>query len=339
MGVKLLWICLALLVSGLPAFAQEAGPAAPSVNSFFEKGPGKEYALKTIFVGGEVENPGPVELSSLPVRELAVKELGFAEGKPEFKGAFFFSGYSLYDILKAKPVKKAGGDFRPEVDLFVTVENYKGEKAVFSWGEIYYARNNFNALIYTKARSITTGRGKDWPLPGEPRLVCSDDMYNARFISNPAKIMVKSAPGEYPGEKHADAYAAKFKVVAGEKSETVSDPEKLAGKREYLSTGYGHGSGFKGLKAAGGFLFKDILSKISGIAPQDSGSSLVIVSAGDAYRAAFSLSEIINRGDNADFLLTERGRDDGGRFSLYAAPDFFVDRNVGSVAKVEILKI
>ena len=131
-----------------------------------------------MYVGGEVENPGPVELSSLPVRELAVKALGFAEGKPQFKGAYFFSGYSLYDILKAKPVKKAGVDFRPEVDLFVTVENEKGEKAVFSWGEIYYARNNFNALIYKGARSITTGRGKDWPLPEEPRVVCADDMYN-----------------------------------------------------------------------------------------------------------------------------------------------------------------
>ncbi len=339
MIIRSLGLCAALVAAGLPAFAQEASTAASVSNSFFEQGPGKEYALKTVYVGGEVENPGTVELASLPVRDLAVKELGFAEGKPQFKGAYFFSGYSLYDILKAKPVKKAGGDFHPEVDLFVVVENDKGDKAVFSWGEIYYARNNFNALIYKSARSITTGRKHDWPLPEESRLVCSDDLYNTRFIANPSKITVRSAPGDYPGEKHADAYTEKFKIVSGGKTGTIKDLEKLAGKRAFVYTGYGHGSGYKSLKSGEGFIFKDILAKTAGIAPQDSGSALVVVSAGDAYRAAFSLSEIINRGDNADLLLLEKGKDDGGRFALYSAPDFFVDRNVSSVAKVEILKI
>lgn len=339
MTIKLLMLCAALSAPVLPVSAQKVSTAAPAGSSFFEQGPGKEYALKTIYVGGEVENPGPVDLASLTVRDLAVKELAFAEGKPQFKGAYFFSGYSLYDILKLKTVKKAGGDFHPEVDLFVVVENDKGEKAVFSWGEIFYARNNFNALIYKAARSITTGRKKDWPLPEESRLVCSDDLYNTRFIASPTKITVRSAPGEYPGEKHKEAYAPDFKIVAGGRAETIKDLEKLAGKRGYIYTGYGHGSGFKSVKSGEGFLFKDVLAKTAGIAPQDSGSSLVIVSAGDAYRAAFSLSEIINMGDNSDLLLTERGRDDGGRFSLYCPADFFVDRNVGSAAKVEVLKI
>jgi len=332
-------ICLVLAGLGAQLFAQEAEKAAPESNSFYERGPVKEYTLKTIFVGGEVESPGPVELASLPVREVAVKEMGFAEGQPQFIGAYFFSGYSLYDILKSKTVKKAGGDFNPETDLFVILENAKGEKAVFSWGEIYYARNSFNALIYTKARSVTTGRKQDWPLPAGPRLVCSDDLYNTRFISDPSKITVKSAPGTYPGKKHAAAYAPELKVVAGEKATIVSEPAKLAGKRDYVSAGYGHGTGFKGLKNGEGYLFKDILAKTTGIAPQDSGSTLVIFSAGDAYRAAFSLSEIVNRGDNSDLLLTDRGQDESGRFSLYSAADFFVDRNVTSVAKVEVLKI
>ncbi len=322
--------------SAIAAAPQEAGPA---VNSFFERGSAKEYALKAVFVGGEVENPGPVELASLPVRELAVKELAFAEGRPQFKGSYFFSGYSLYDILNSKIVKKAGGDFKPEVDLYVVVENDKGEKAVFSWGEIYYARNNFNALIYRSARSVTTGRKKDWPLPEEPRLVCSDDLYNTRFIANPVKITVRSAPGAYPGEKHAAAYSPEFRIVAGEKITVVKEPAKLAEKREYISSGYGHGTGFKGVKTAEGFVFKEILAKTAGIAPQDSGSTLVIISAGDAYRAAFSLSEFVNRGDNADFLVTDRGQDEGGRFALYSAADFFVDRNVSSMAKIELIKI
>ncbi len=337
MAVKI-FVCLALLAANLPAGAQEAGTAAPAVNSFYERGPEKEYALKSVYVGGEVADPGPVELASLPVRQVAVKELAYALGKPQFKGAYFFSGYSLYDILNAKRVKKAGADFRPETDLFVIVENDKGEKAVFSWGEIYYARDSFNALIYKSARSITTGRNKDWPLPEAPRLVCSDDLYNTRFIADPSKITVRSAPGTYPGEKHAAVYAAGFNVLAGGKTTAIADIEKLAAERDYVTAGYGHGNGFKGVKATEGFLFKDILAKTAGIAPQDSGPYLVVVSAGDAYRAAFSLSEIINRGDNADFLVEDKGHDESGRFALYSTADFFLDRNVSSVAKVEVLK-
>ena len=332
--------CAALLTlsAGAPVFAQDASAAAPAVNSFFERGPAKDYALKSVFVGGEVANPGLVDLAALPVRELAVKELAFENGKPEFRGAYFFSGYSLYDILKAKTVKKVSEDFRPEVDLYVVVENEKGEKAVFSWGEIYYSRNSFNALIYKSARSVTTGRKKDWPLPEVSRLVCSDDQYNTRFIANPTKITVKSVPGIYPGTKHAAVPSAAFIVKAGDKTITVSEPAKAAPRRGYISTGYGHGTGYKGVKAAEGSLFKDTLAA-AGALPQDSGSSLVIVSAGDSYRAAFSLSEIVNRGDNSDFLIEDRGQAEGGRFALNSAPDFFVDRNVTSIAKVEILKL
>jgi hypothetical protein len=342
--MKITGIVCAVLVglgTGTRVFAQEAEKAAPvaRVNSFFERGPVKEYALKSVYVGGEVENPGPVELASLPVREVAVKELAYENGKPQFKGAYFFSGYALYDILKAKAVKKVNSDFSPETDLFVVVENDKGEKAVFSWGEIYYAADNFRALIYRSARSISPAK-KDtsWPLPAEARLVCSSDLYNSRFIANPTKLTIKSAPGVFTGEKHKLLFTPELKVIAGDKTITVSDPEKAGAVRNYVSAGYGHGTGFKGVKSAGGFLLKDVLAK-AGLEPQVSGASLVVVSSRDSYRAAFSLSEIINRSDNADFLVVDKGQEEDGRFALFLAVDFFVDRNVRSMEKVEVLKL
>ena len=334
-NVKISGISLALLVLGLPVLAREASP----VNSFFERGPLKEYPLKSIYVGGEVENPGPVDLAPLPVRELAVKELAFAEGKPQFKGAYFFSGYSLYDILNAKIVKKTSEEFKPETDLFVIVENDKGEKAVFSWGEIYYARDNFKTLITRTARAVNPAKSNtEWPLPDAARLVCSTDLYNTRFIAAPTKITVKSAVGVFPGQKHVAVFTPEFKLVAGGKTTVVSDPAKSAARRGYLDAAYGHGTGFKGVKSAEGFVLNDILMK-AGVKVQDSGAGLVVVSAKDSYRAVFSLSEIINRSDNAYFLLVDKGHDEGGRFALFSAPDFFVDRNVRSVAKVEVLKI
>ncbi|MDD2806456.1 MAG: hypothetical protein PHV33_12970 [Elusimicrobiales bacterium] len=342
MDVKTISLLLGLLAAALPCAAQENAPetgkeAAPVVNSFYERGPAAKYALKSILVEGEVAEPGPVELAALPVREAAVKELVWLEGKPVFRGAYLFSGYSLCDILNAKAVKKAREDFKPETDLYVVVENAAGDKAVFSWGEIYYAANGYGALIARSARSVTAPkRNTDWPLPAEPRLVAANDLYNTRFIANPVKITVKSAPGDFPGRKHEAVYAPEFTLVYGEKRVAVKEAGK-AERRSYSAAGYGHGTGFKGLKNEGGFLFKNILAQ-AGVAPQDSGDKLVVVSAGDAYRAAFSLAELVNRGDNADFLVVDNAGEKDGRFSLFSAADFFVDRNVRAMAKVEILK-
>ena len=102
---------------------------------------------------------------------------------------------------------------------------------------------------------------------------------------------------------------------------------------------YGHGMGYKGLKTTEGFLLKDMLLK-AGVKQSGSGSSLAVVSAKDGYRASFSLDEILNRNDNEDLLVVDKGLEEAyGRFALFAPADFFVDRNVRSIAKVEIIKI
>jgi len=332
-------VLVMLLAAAVPGAAQEKAAETPKVNSFYERGPGADYALKTIRVEGEVENPGPVELAGLPLRSVAVKEVALADGKPEFRGAYFFTGYSLYDILNAKPVKKVNADFSPETDLYVTVENDKGEKAVFSWGEIYYAKDSFGTLISRSVRSVTAPkRNKDWPLPKGPRLVCRGDLYNTRFIADPSKITVRAVPGIYPGEKHQAVFTPEFSVVIGTRTAVISNPS-FAEKRVYLDAAYGHGMGYKEVKQAEGFVLKDVLAS-AGARAADSGASLVVVSSKDSYRAAFSLAEIINRNDNADFLIVDKGLEETyGRFALFAAPDFFVDRNVRAVDKVEILKI
>src|SRR3989339_1781894 len=155
----------ALALSGLLASLAMAQDGGESTNSFFDDSPVKEYALASIVVAGDVAEPGPVDLSKLPLRSAAVKELGWVDGKPAFKGAYFVTGYSLYDILNAKKPAKPEGAFKPAVDLYVTVENEKGGKAVFSWGEIYYSKDNFKILLTRTARSVNPAkRGRNWPL-------------------------------------------------------------------------------------------------------------------------------------------------------------------------------
>ncbi|HOI41910.1 MAG TPA: hypothetical protein PK523_03110 [Elusimicrobiales bacterium] len=329
----------AYLLLGVFFALAAAARAQEASNSFYETGPEVRYEAGVVTVEGEVENPGPVDLTGLPLRQAAVREVAWEDGEAVFKGAHFYSGYSLYDILRARPVRKARDDFRPETDLFVTVENAAGDKAVFSWGEIYYAADGFGALIAASARSVTAPKRKtekDWPLPPGPRLVAPRDLYNCRFIAAPSKITVRSLAGDFPGEKHEPVYAPAFSVTSAGGTFEVKGPGK-AGVRTYEAAGYGHGTGFKGMKKVEGFLFKDVLAR-AGVSPRESGSYLVSVSAGDAYRAAFSLAELINRGDNADFLVVDNGRAKDGRFSLFSPADFFVDRNVRGMSRVGITR-
>lgn len=338
---------LLVLAAGAQVMAQakiKARPVnseeAPVVNSFFERGAVKEYGLKTVYVGGEVENPGPVTLATLPLRGLAVKEMALEGGTPQFKGAYYFTGYSLYDIINTKPVKKVNPDFSPETDLYVVVENDKGQKAVFSWGEIYYTRDSFNSLISKSVRPINPAKSEQsWPLPEQPRLICGGDLFNDRFITNPVKITVKSVMGVFTGQKSDSAFSPELEIVYGGTVTVVANGANFSSGRGNPVPSYGHGMGFKGLKTTEGFLLKDVLFK-AGVKQHGSGSSLVVISAKDGYRASFSLAEIVNRNDSEDLLVVDKGMEEAyGRFALFAPADFFVDRNVRSIAKVEIIKI
>jgi hypothetical protein len=52
------------------------------------------------------------------------------------------------------------------------------------------------------------------------------------------------------------------------------------------------------------------------------------------------MSEIANRSDNLDFLLIDRkGSQEEGRYSMFATADFFVDRNVKAIEKMEIVRL
>ncbi len=321
----------------VPVIAQEL---KENTSSFFDESEVKEFILKNIIVEGEVESPGMVDFSTLPIRNLPVKELTFLNGKDKFIGSYYYSGYSLFDILNSKKVKKTNqADFKPFVDLYVIVENGKGEKAVFSWGEIYYGKDNFQFLISKSVNAVNPSKLKmKWPFPTEPRLICNRDAYNVRFISNPTKITIKSFAGEFAKEKPADIFSPEIKIIFGTKTESIEDVKSTIEKRKFKNIGYGHGMGYKGVKDVEGYLLKDVLNAALEFPYIDIRNCIVCVSAKDGYRATYSLSEIINRSDNEDFLLSDRSESkEDGRYSLFASPDFFVDRNVRAVEKIDIV--
>ena len=313
-------------------------PAKAQTNSFFDDSEVKTLASKSILIQGEVQNPGPVELSPLPVRSVAVKEMAIENGQRVFKGAFFVNGYALCDILNSKIFKKAPENtFSSPVDLYIIVENEKREKAVFSWGELYY-RNGFDILITKTIQPINPARAKaSYVLPDTPRLICATDLLNVRFLSNPTRITVRSFHGPMPKDKPKDVYSPELKVVAKTSTLTVADVAPSIEKRTYSDVGYGHGMGFKGNEIVSGYLLKDVLAANLKPTPEMLREWIAVGSARDGYRVVLTLSEIINRSDNQDVLLLDKkDTPASGRYVLYPASDFFADRDVKAIEKLEL---
>ncbi|MDP3583036.1 MAG: hypothetical protein Q8S39_13970, partial [Ignavibacteria bacterium] len=226
------------------------------------------------------------------------------------------------------------------VDLYVIVENDNGDKAVFSWGELFYAKDNFKTVVTKSIRAINPSKMKmKWPLPEAPVLVSGNDAFNFRTISNPTKITIKSFVGTYSKERIKEKYTPEFTVKSTSGNVVVKDIVGIE-KRKFRGLGYGHGMGWKGSDEVEGFVFKDVLKSYIAIDEKQIAATVLCVSAKDGYRVTYSLSEIANRNDMNDFLLIEEnGSLEKGKYNLFATPDFFVDRNVRSVERIEILNV
>lgn len=60
----------------------------------------------------------------------------------------------------------------------------------------------------------------------------------------------------------------------------------------------------------------------------------------DGYRPVLSASELFDGSDTIDFLLIDRNEStEDGRYILLATPDFYVDRNVETIVKMEFALI
>ncbi|MBD3178341.1 MAG: hypothetical protein GF417_01345 [Candidatus Latescibacteria bacterium] len=298
-----------------------------------------------ITVDGEVSNPGTVDLNKYRKRSVIVRETFLdSNNVPSFTGAYRYDGFSLFDILKGRYVDKANrAEFEPVIDLLVLVENEKGEKAVLSWGEIFYPDNLHRIIIATDVAPIIPTKSRDqWPMPESRKLVCGVDMISERNISNPSRITVMTQPLSFRINREIDPLYSE-KVTVYRKSSKTEDIETLDGYegfREYPAVFYGRGRGFHGIRHFGGKLMKSVLGDYRDINRENLRTGYLCVSAADGYRITISFSELFNRNDNADFLLIERKMETGeGRFMIYPASDFFSDRAVKAVTGIYFLKI
>ncbi len=313
-------------------------------NDFYDNEETVFLGIPTMEIAGEIANPGTADLSGLPLRSVIVKETVYDEEGNKFIGAYRYDGYSLYDILNLRRLdKKNGARFAPIIDLYVEIENDKGEKTVISWGEIYYPNHLHEIIIATRVMRIVPSKTKDlWPLPTSSRLIVGTDLVSERNLEDPVKITVRSYDMDLTVTKNKKPlYSPSVDIfVRGKKAETLRESPPGLAKETYQTVFYGRGRGIHGITPFTGIKLKDyfrdkIVKNRSAVR-----RGIFMVTAADGYRALFSYSEICNRNDQADVLLVcEPKVKDNGIFNLFPACDFFSDRAVKAITAIRYFEL
>ncbi len=309
-------------------------------NNFYDNVETHPLPVNDLFIDGEVANPGKVDFNGLPVHSVIVKEtLLDSTGGDRFVGAYRYDGYSLFDILDKRILKKANiNEFKPIIDLYVEIENDKGDKVVFSWGEIYYPNNLHKILIANGVSRIIPSKTKElWPLPVESKIVASGDLVTERNISSPVRITVKSYPHSFTVKQGmSPMYSPAINIFSSSKKvgqiETL--PENLV-STTFNTIFYGRGKGIHSTTPFNGVLLKDLLLKYYPVIKENLRSGIICIAGKDGYRSAVSYSELFNRNDQQEFMLIKTAKEEeGGLFRIFAASDFFSDRAIKSVSEI-----
>ncbi|MBD3422701.1 MAG: hypothetical protein GF398_21515 [Chitinivibrionales bacterium] len=310
-----------------------------ATNDFYDNEKTHHLKVNPVTVSGEIDHPGKVDFTLLPLRTVIVKEAILDKGKDAFVGAYRYDGYSLYDILNTRTLhKKNANAFKPIIDAFIVVENDAGDEVVISWGELFYPVNPHQILIATQVMRIVPSRTRElWPLPEKARLICAHDLLTERNIANPVTITVRSSEKQFKVRKGLKPlYADTFSIYRGDSLvEAVAQKPGFVQEFSYDNVFYGRGKGIHGISTFTGIALKEILLPHFPIASSRLSSGYFVVAAADGYRGVFTYSEIANRNDQSETLLvTTRKGEHEGRFKLYPAGDFFSDRAIKAVTGI-----
>jgi hypothetical protein len=310
-----------------------------ATNYFYDNAETYPLSTNPVIVNGEIVESGEVDFSVLPLHTVIVKEARLSGNGNEFIGAYRYDGYSLMDILNQKTIDKANAkEFEPIIDLYVEIANQQGEKVIVSWGEIYYPNHLHEILIATRVMRIVPSKTNDlWPLPSEIKLVFASDLLTERNISAPSKITVRSYPRSFETIKgKKPLFSEKIDFMQGDEVLLTLDksPDHLP-MMTYESIFYGRGRGIHSTQPFNGTMLKQILEPYIEITAQNLKEGFITVKADDGYRGVFTVSEVMNRNDQSEVLLIYQSEEeDGGRFRLFPACDFFSDRAIKAISEI-----
>jgi len=293
---------------------------------------------------GEVMNPGQAIFEGFNLKTVVVRELTPGEGGegPVFKGAFRYSGYSLADILKDLVVdKKNRAEFGLSIDLFIVVENDKGESAAFSWGELFFSKRGEDIILATEVTPVLpTASDETWVVPSTYKIVAANDFLTIRNIEEPTSITVYSFPISFPGTKGTrPLYSPEITINYHNKSFIINDVSDNRSGLSLKTVFFGLHKGLRHISTFEGSSLGELLQQKTEFSISDLTNGILALGAKDGYRVVYSLSEIMNRTDLEAVLLIDRGENEDGRFVIYPSADFFADRHLKGAKTGYILNV
>jgi hypothetical protein len=343
-------IIFGLLFSGcdlLPETLADAlsGASKPMVqdgNSLFHQTDEVSMNTGELEVAGEVKKPGKVNLDNHYKREVMIKESLYDEETGiHFLGAYRYRGYSLFDLLHPFNQDKKNLDiFRPAIDLYVIIENDKGETVSFSWSEIFHTNNPHQILIATEAAPIVPYRREvDYETGENWKVVAANDLFAYRVLENPVKLTVHSFDKkDYVIDRdYEPMYSPEVTVLMDEEYvQTILPDENQQNYTRYHSSFYGMGMGYHAAQYfQGPTLHKVMNEDFKPFDPEWNRHGLVCFASVDGYRAIYSYSELFNRTDQVfPILAVPDNPEDGGFYRIFHPSEFYADRSVKSVREM-----
>lgn len=285
-----------------------------------------------VALSGAVKKPqtvAPADLAGLPRHALLAKVAG-AAGR--YRGTFGVEGVALKDLLDRAVVAKAADDgFDRPLDLAVVVTGRGGERALFSWGELFLADDAGAALLADRLRPLVPHHHAPVTdprfVPGSwlgpqarasldvsgcaschdggklgridvPRGLCLvpvRDRDGRRFVEDVVSIEVRQAGFPAPPKKSdgGDPWVEAPSLVLPTGASRALTAEALKGvpRVEGEVDTVGLGRGYRGRSRFGGASLAALLK--DALPPDaDPGLLYVVVTASDGYRSLYSGGEV-----------------------------------------------
>jgi DMSO/TMAO reductase YedYZ molybdopterin-dependent catalytic subunit len=306
----------------------------------------------SLSITGAVKQPLSIPLKDLQKFESVTARLNEVTTDGVFHGVFTYRGVPLRTLLELATIEKSGSDFSKTIDLAIVVKNNGGQRAVFSWGEIFY-RNPSEVLVAFSSTPVIPHRDcsgchrpeefAKWLEPlkrqvGFPRIVVVNDFYSDRSLENISSIEVVDIRPSIKVLKQKELFSPGFVVYenGSEKAKISEISEYL--RRDVLIKQTGDGKGYHGLKTFSGTPLTDILKK-AGIEPQL--NAVLLISAPDGYRSLISCGELMLSPSGQNILVADTCEDQplkkNGKFMLILSDDLSADRWVKAVDRIEIV--
>ncbi len=324
------------------AFTGASKPMTQDGNSLFHQTELILLDAGELTIEGEVKNPGKVQLDDFYQREIVVKEAFYDSEKGiDFVGAYRYRGFSLFDLLHPfNQQKKNAESFKPVIDLYLIIENDRGESVAFSWSEIFHTNIPHQILIATGMAPIVPYKKEvEYPSGKSWRVVCGNDLFAYRRLDNPVKITVRSFDQkQYDIERNLKPmYSSDVTVVFENGNEFQLDQitDTILYKK-YFSSFYGMGMGYhKSKYFRGPSLFDLFKDKINLFNADWISNGLACFVGLDGYRTVYSFSELFNRTDQVyPILAVPENPEEGGFYRIFHPAEFYADRSVKSLKEI-----